>query len=404
MVAAGSLSRVVTWVGAHPLVADGAAAGLFGLLLARVYVGSSWLIAVLAFVEVAGLAVRRVRPTVCAAVVFLAAFGHWLAYVLSLDPTRSTLLPSDVAVPMAVYAAAAYAARRVRGAALGVGLLGAVLDGSTVLVDSGPGRSVDFLTGALAAVALAVVVLLAWVSGQWRRTRLAYVSSVLDGARRAEAEHAQRVALAASAERAKIAREMHDVVAHSLAVVVAQADGGRFAAAQDPAAATRALETVAATGRMALADMRRLLGVLRQEEVGLVPQPGLDGIPALLDAVRGTGRTVELAETGPARELPPAEGLIVYRVVQEALTNVLKHTGPDARATVGLGWTDRCLTVEVIDDGLDTSAGPDAGTGRGISGMRARLALSGGHLETGPGLVGGFRVHAELPLSPAGPG
>lgn len=402
VVAAGSLNRVVAWVGAHPLVADGAAAGVLGVLLSALYAGRSPLIAVLVFVEVAGLAVRRVRPTVCAAVVFTAAFAHWLAYVLSVDPTQSPLLPSDVAVPMAVYAAAAYAARRVRGAALGVGLLGAVLSGSTVLVDRVPGASPDLVPGALAAVALGVVILLAWVSGQWRRTRLAYVSSVVDGARRAQAEHAQRVALAASDERARIAREMHDVVAHSLAVVVAQADGGRFAAARDPQAAVSALETVATTGRTALADMRRLLGVLRQEEGGTAPQPGLADLPALVDAVRATGSSVELVEDGPSRAVPSAEGLVVYRVVQESLTNALKHAGPRAHTTVTLRWTDRCLTVEVTDDGVGAVTG--SGAGRGIAGMRERLMLSGGHLETGPGLAGGFRVHAELPLSAAGSG
>lgn len=391
---AGRLTRAMQWAGTRPLVLDSLGAGGVALLLSLASAGTSVFTAVVVALQIGALALRRVRPTVCAALVFGLAFTHWLLSALDAGLFDGPLLVSDVAVPMAVYAASAYGPRRTRQAALAVGLLGAVLGGSTQLMDSVSNRA-DLFAAAFSAAVLAVIIVLAWVWGQWRRTRVAYVESVLDGARRAEAEHEQRVALAASDERARIARELHDVVAHSLAVVVAQADGGRYAAAQDPQAATRALETVAATGRSALTDMRRLLGVLRQEDhVVLAPQPGIDTVPALIAGVPD----VELVTDGEPRPVPAGAGLVVHRVVQESLTNVLKHAGPSARTIVTLRWASDCLTVEITDDGRGAAADPSDGAGRGLAGMRERLALQDGRLHAGPGAGGGYRVYAELPI------
>lgn len=397
---AGKLPRLVQWAGAHRLLVDSLVAGGAGLLLVTAYAGTIWPTAVLVAVEVAGLAPRRVRPVACMAVVFAAAFAHWLVGVFSSSPETLALLPSDVAVLVAVYSGAAYSARWARWAGLGVGLLGAVLSGSTVLI--GSSGSPDYVGATVAAVVLGIAILLAWTAGQWRRTRLAYVEQVLEAARRAEHEHEQRVALAASDERARIARELHDVIAHSLAIVVAQADGGRFAAARDPEAATDALATVAATGRAALTDMRRLLGVLRDDgPAALTPQPDLVAVASLVATVRASGRDVALTQAGPAQPLPPAAALAVYRVVQESLTNVLKHAGDEAAAGVALRWTPTCLTVEVHDDGRGAAADRADGAGQGLPGMRERLALFGGRLEAGPGPTGGWTVRAELPLAAA---
>jgi signal transduction histidine kinase len=205
--------------------------------------------------------------------------------------------------------------------------------------------------------------------------------------------------LAATAERARIARELHDVVAHSLSVVVAQADGGRYAGKADPEAALGALDAIAATGRQALTDMRSLLGVLREgggEEYA--PQPDVASIPALVDDVRASGLDIDLIEEGEPRPLPAGPQLAAYRIVQETLTNVLKHAGPAGRAWVRLQWRPEALELSVLDDGRGAAALVDGdGSGQGVRGMAERARLHGGRLEAGPRAGGGFGVHAALP-------
>ena len=205
--------------------------------------------------------------------------------------------------------------------------------------------------------------------------------------------------LAAAAERARIAREMHDVVAHTLSVVVAQADGGRFAARTDPDAAQRTLDTIAEVSRSALTEMRALLGVLRDSdgEAAMGPQPSLDDIPALVGAMRDGGLAVSYVTTGTPRPLPIGAGLTLYRVTQEAVTNVLKHAGPAATAFVQLTWEADAVVLTVSDDGRGAAARND-GSGTGITGMRERVALFGGTLNAGPRAGGGFLVRARLPL------
>ena len=222
---------------------------------------------------------------------------------------------------------------------------------------------------------------------------------------RSVSDAASTRALAASDERARIAREMHDVVAHSLSIVVAQADGGRFAAAKDPAAATRALETVAEVGRSALAEMRSLLGVLRDTDTDadLSPQPSLDDIPALISSVRDGGLEVSFVTTGTPHPLPIGAGLAAYRIVQEALTNVLKHAGPKVTAYVQFRWLADALEISVSDDGRGAAARPAAG-GTGLAGMRERATLFGGTLSAGPKRGGGYVVRARLPLGGDGRG
>ncbi|GIG53951.1 sensor histidine kinase [Demequina activiva] len=215
-------------------------------------------------------------------------------------------------------------------------------------------------------------------------------------ARDTEAERA----LAAAAERARIAREMHDVVAHTLSVVVAQADGGRFAAAEDPEAATRALGTISEVGRSALGEMRALLGLLRDadDEAALGPQPSIEDIPALVAATRDGGLDVSFVTTGTPRPLPIGAGLALYRIAQEALTNVLKHAGPAPRAFVQLTWEDGALVLTVSDDGRGAAARDD-GNGQGLAGMRERATVFGGTLSAGPRAGGGYLVRATLPRS-----
>lgn len=206
-------------------------------------------------------------------------------------------------------------------------------------------------------------------------------------------------ALAAAEERARIAREMHDVVAHTLSVVVAQADGGRFAGANNPADATRALETIADVGRSALAEMRSLLGVLRETDAGTAmgPQPGLADIPTLVAGMRDGGLAISYITTGTPRTLPIGAGLAVYRIVQEALTNVLKHAGPHVTTFVQLQWEADAVTVTVSDDGRGAAARGD-GAGSGLEGMRERTKVFSGMLDAGPKAGGGYLVRARLPL------
>jgi signal transduction histidine kinase len=201
-------------------------------------------------------------------------------------------------------------------------------------------------------------------------------------------------------ERVRIAREMHDVVAHTLAVITVQAGVGRRLADRQPGKATAALESIETIGRTAQEELRAMLGLLRDGETTaapLAPAPGIDDIKDLVDTVRVAGTPVELRMTGTERRLSPALELSVYRVVQEALTNVVKHA-PGARATVELGVRDGKICLDVRDDGAITSGAGCPGPGHGITGMRERIGAFGGWLAAGPDGTRGFRVTAEVPV------
>ncbi|QDH10617.1 sensor histidine kinase [Nocardioides dongxiaopingii] len=313
-------------------------------------------------------------------------------------PLVGTPIHTQVAFPVAVYSAARFAPARTGFVALGVGLVAAAV------------ASLDWITGFDGDVSartflpyfltVSAFVVTGWALGTLGRTRRAYVEALVERGERIRRDAEQQVALAASAERARIAREMHDVVAHGLTVMVVQADGARYAAAQDPAVATDTLARIAATGREALTDMRQLLGLLRAEESsGRSPLPGLDDLPGLL-AAAGTGGDEDAVHldvdlVGLDQPVPTAAGLTAYRVVQEALTNVHKHAGPGVRVRVSVHVAE-AIRVEVVDDGRGAAA-PDGG-GHGLLGMRERVDVHGGTLETGPRPDGGFGVRATIPL------
>lgn len=253
----------------------------------------------------------------------------------------------------------------------------------------------DGLTWAAAGVAAVAVVGAVMLAVRWRQAHALAVALEEQLARDTEAERA----LAAAAERGRIAREMHDVVAHTLSVVVAQADGGRFAAAQHPQAAAQALETIADVGRSALGEMRALLGLLRDadDDAALGPQPSIDDIPALVASMRDGGLDISFVTTGTPRPLPIGAGLALYRVTQEALTNILKHAGPGPQAFAQLTWEPQAVVLTVSDDGRGAAARDD-GDGLGIAGMTERASLFGGTLSAGPRAGGGYLVRATLPL------
>lgn len=271
----------------------------------------------------------------------------------------------------------------------------------------------------LGDIFMTVTFVLAWVLGDSMRTRRAYYAQLEERATRLEKEREAQAKIAAAAERARIARELHDVVAHNVSVMVVQADGGAYVLDSAPEQAKQALETISGTGRQALAEMRRLLGVLRTGEgsaggngVGkdavreYGPQPGVDQLSELIEQVRGAGLAVNFAIEGTPRPLPSSVELTAYRVVQEALTNSRKHGGPEVGATVRLRFGADELSLLAEDDGrgaqrdLYEEGGTD-GLGHGLIGMRERVGMVGGSLETGPRPGGGFRISAVLPLKAA---
>ncbi|WP_031081035.1 sensor histidine kinase [Streptomyces sp. NRRL WC-3549] len=259
-------------------------------------------------------------------------------------------------------------------------------------------------------VVMTVPFVLAWVLGDSVRTRRAYFSQLEERAARLEREREAQSKVAVAAERARIARELHDVVAHNVSVMVVQADGAAYVMETSPEQARQALETISGTGRQALAEMRRLLGVLRTgddpESGEYVPQPDVQQIEELVGKVRETGLEVDFRIEGTPRPLPTGVELTAYRIVQEALTNTRKHGGPDAGASVRLVYFDDGLGLLVEDDGRGAShelyedGGAD-GAGHGMIGMRERVGMVGGTLDAGPRPGGGFRISALLPLKPA---
>ncbi|AUI59612.1 sensor histidine kinase [Amycolatopsis sp. BJA-103] len=318
------------------------------------------------------LALRRRKPAVCAALVLGVAGVQWL----TVRDTHGALL-ADLAVPVAVHAATAYGPRWAGRAGLAVGLFGAVLGGlSWPLLPSSP--TAHALVGAF----LASTVVAAWAIGALWRVR--------------RAERDQRARLAVLAERTRIAREMHDILAHSLAVVIAQADGGRYAAVSSPEAGRAALATIGDCGRQALGELRRVLGVLRDGPETAEPQPGLDDLPGLVDRVRAGGLDVRLAFETPPGPVEPGFSLTGYRIVQEGLTNVLKHAGTGARAEVSVRWPAGRLEIDVLDDGRARIAGP--GGGHGLVGMRERAGAYRGTVTLEPRPGGGHVLRARLPV------
>ncbi|MGA6220772.1 sensor histidine kinase [Streptomyces umbrinus] len=316
-----------------------------------------------------------------------------------------SVVPADFALLVICYTVASNGTRWASRLALTAGLLAAPLsqlrwpDGNT----SGAGH--------VAIVVFQMVPFaLAWVLGDSLRTRRAYFAQLEERAARLEKEREAQAKVAVAAERARIARELHDVVAHNVSVMVVQADGAAYVLDSAPDQAKKALETISGTGRQALAEMRRLLGVLRtgehQESGEYVPQPDVEQLDDLVEQCRSSGLPVDFKIEGTPRPLPSGVELTAYRIVQEALTNTRKHGGPNTGASVRLVYFDDGLGLLVEDDGkgapheLYEEGGAD-GRGHGLIGMRERVGMVGGTLDAGPRPGGGFRISALLPLKPA---
>ncbi len=342
--------------------------------------------AVLVVVVTVPLAARRHHPlavnlTVCAALV---------VQVLLVAP-YAPFLPALLALLIVNYSTAVYAPSRVRG----LGLL-AVFAVEAVFYLRIPEERVG------GEVIFAVVVAVGtWVVGDLVRSRWRGAEALADSARSLVAEQDVRASAILAGERSRIARELHDVIAHSVSVMGVQAGAARVLLEGDPKAAREALLEIEATARFSVLELQRMVTILRAADSSALrePQPGLAQVPELIERVRAAGLPVTLTVEGPAPRLAPGVDLAAYRIVQEALTNALKHA--QAPTSVRICFRDNEVKLEVLDDGSDvTGSGP--GGGHGLVGMRERVLLYGGTLEVGPRPDRGYRVAAMLPVTVEG--
>ncbi|WP_422933484.1 sensor histidine kinase [Sinomonas sp. P47F7] len=396
--------RLYRWAQSHPARVDALAAATLFVVLAGPYVvmGLRLREFVFASLLVIPLAWRRTHPAASGAIV---AAVSLIQVIVSNQPVAAQPLAL-----VTVYSLAAYGPRWASLGGLGLAALGGFLFVLRFFVL--PTMAGAYLTAngglripiqLIGAIAIDAAVLAAWTLGDLARARRLALQALEDRARRLEVERQQERDLAAADERTRIAREMHDIVAHSLSVIITQADGARYAAAKEPGLAVATLGTIAETGRASLGEMRRLLGVLRGDEASSMrPLPSLHDVEGLLDAVRRSGVAVTFASEGaPRRQLPAGAELTAYRVVQESLTNVLKHAGPRASARVTQEWTTRGLQLEIADDGRGAASDPPSGNGQGLRGMAERVALYDGAVNASPLPGGGFSVRAFIPYTEA---
>ncbi|MFJ2719096.1 sensor histidine kinase [Streptomyces sp. 6-11-2] len=399
------MQRLYDFLRRHPMWVDGSWAlillGLSGVSVSSIngapgHHGSVGATLALSLVLCVVVALRRRVPE---KMLVLAGAAGVAQLVLDVET-----MVANFAMLVIIYTVAAIGARWASRFALAGGLCAA-----TLAQMRWPQHDASALGNVAIAVFQTVPFALAWVLGDSMRTRRAYFAQLEERAARLEKEREAQSKVAVAAERARIARELHDVVAHNVSVMVVQADGAAYVLDAAPDQAKKALETISSTGRQALAEMRRLLGVLRtgehQESGEYVPQPDVDQIEDLVEQCRGSGLPVDFRIEGTPRPLPSGVELTAYRIVQEALTNTRKHGGPNAGASVRLVYFDDGLGLLVEDDGkgapheLYEEGGAD-GEGHGLIGMRERVGMVGGTLDAGPRPGGGFRISALLPLKP----
>jgi signal transduction histidine kinase len=335
---------------------------------------------------------RRRAPSAAFAAVTIAFLVQW-----SLD----TFLHADIALLVALYSLALHGPLRRLPWASAITATGFVVVAVRIAVSAPPVDALFFLfSTATAAIALGLAV----------RIRRAQLAELRERAARLEIERDQRSQLAAAAERTRVAREMHDIVGHNLSVMIGLADGGAYAAAHAPEQSAEALRLIAGTGRQALSELRRMVGVLRDgpEDAALNPQPGIADLHTLIEGVRTAGPHVTYRTVGDLESLDPGVQLTVYRIAQEALTNALKHAGARTRANLSVEAMGCDIRILVED------TGPPGGVvggenhertieeGHGLAGMRERAALYGGVITAGPRQGGGWSVRAVLDLSTPG--
>lgn len=389
------MRKLSLWLRAHPVVGDGAIA----LFMALLYVADVlthrhsepavfWLLVPGGVLLTVPLAVRRVWPVHSAVAVLLG--------VVLLTIAREPTMVGNLAPNVMVYTLVVCTSRRI---AVPYAALFAVLFLVPLLTGQEPTDDV----GQLLLERITFLVMLTgfcYLLGEFVGARRAYLAEVERRLRAVEFERDQQARIAVAEERNRIAREIHDVLAHSVSVMVTQADGAGYALRTKPELAERALQTISSTGREALHELRGLLGVLRgsDDEPDRIPQPTAADLHGLVERVRALGVTATVELVGDFGELPTGIGLSVYRIVQESLTNVVKHGGPGAEAAVRVANDGERVEIEVVDSGAAAPSGLASG-GNGLIGMRERAVGYGGSLEAGPRPGGGWRVHAVLPLA-----
>jgi signal transduction histidine kinase len=379
----GLFGRSIRLALTHRVAADGLAAAVLLALSTVWLVGSPFARPDTALIQaalIAPLAFRRVWPTAVFLAVCAIAFGQWLLNVPLLG---------DVALLVALYTVAAHQSRVRAAAAAGLLEVGVIMAAVRWTPAGTLPRSLLFLSATVVAALFA---------GRTVASGSRYLAWMDERARRLEIERDQQAVIAAAAERTRIARELHDIVSHSLSVVITMADAAAVVGRADPDRGVEAMAEVSEVGRSALSDMRAMFGVLRDSEPGpgLEPQPGVAGLGALAERVRATGLPVELTIEGTPFPLGAAAELTLYRIVQEALTNTIRHASA-RRASVTIGYDAPLAHVRVSDDGTAglPSGAPDQ-RGHGIDGMRERAALHGGALLAGPAPGGGWAVSTTL--------
>ncbi|WP_410656868.1 sensor histidine kinase [Amycolatopsis sp. lyj-112] len=326
----------------------------------------------------------------------------------------SDLQPVDVVALVGLFSVAAWGSRRLSSGLLAAGLLVAgawsfyaseansrspapfppriiIIDPLRPVAEVDDGLVQDW--GGFAGIGLSLAV--AWLAGLNTRQRGIRLAVLEQRAADLERERDTHAALAVAAERGRISRELHDVVAHALSVVVLQAQGAQAELDRRPERSREALGAIVETGRTALSEIRLLLGALGQDAPDWEPQPGAERLPRLATDIRAAGTPVEFLVEGEPRPLSSTVDLATYRIVQESLTNVLKHAGQRASVTIVMRYEPETLEIEVTDDGNATE--PPSGTGHGLEGMRERVSVLGGTFDAGPRPEGGFAVRATLP-------
>jgi signal transduction histidine kinase len=374
-----------------------------------------------AAVIVLGLLALRRWPVPALALAGVGAAAH---QVISEWHNRRVPFPTliDLAALVVLYTVASRSRSRWTSLAALIAVAGAevaVSLGNALIPDAGAGQDTrwpaadgkiavinDQVTASIIELALVVLLALAlaYALGEATRSRHAHVRILEARAADQEREQQQRLALAAAAERARIGRDLHDVVAHSLSVIVAQAQAALAAQHRHPERTTQAVREVITVGRDSLAEMRRLVGAFGPDpdaQDRLAAPIGVAALPTLIDRVRAAGVPVRYTHDGVPAELPAGVDVSVYRIVQEALTNTLKHAGAGAQARVRLATGPAYVDVEVADDGAGPPSDPDTGHGNGLRGIAERVNLLGGTLTVGPNPDGGFLVRTRLPV-PAG--
>jgi signal transduction histidine kinase len=379
------LAAVARFAVRRPTLSDVMCVLTLGLLTAApLLLGpeNRWWVWLLDVAMVLPLVARRQFPVAVFGVLSAFAFVQWLADVP---------LAADASLLVALYTVAARRPPREAMVAAGV------LEFGVVLASVRFAPASDGLAGSL--VFLSGLVTAALFTGIALRSHSAYLASIVDRTQQLEHERDQQARLAATAERTRIAREMHDIVAHSLSVAIALADGAAASNGDGDDEATEAMRQVSMVGREALAEMRRLLGVLRDDTdtAELAPQPGLGRLDELLEQVRAVGLPVHVTVRGQPRPISPIEDATAYRIVQESLTNTLKHADRPTAASVTIVWAADALSLDVTDDGR-SRRGLDRPAGHGLLGMSERAALFDGVVSAGPVDGRGWQVHAQLPL------